>query len=218
MTTAQAPSAASTATAAASVSYPPVAPGATATAAPELESLTRRTAGLRDEVSLVAQDTEALHLEVLDLSLGDRAARINAQRTLAGMLDELAHAGLSWAEIAAVAEVTPAAVRKWRRGGDSAGPKRMAVAHLLALVEMLVQLAVAEPVAYLISPVLPEATVTVLDVFRGGRHDLVLDLATQRKTASAVLDEFRPAWRSNSARRFIVEQGEHGERALVPVP
>lgn len=217
MTTAQAPSAASMATAAGSVRYPDVALDATAKAAPELESLTRRTAGLRDEVSLVAQDTEALHLEVLSLSLGDRAARLNLGRPLAAMLDELADAGLSWAEIAAVAEVTPAAVRKWRRGGDAAGAKRMAVAQLLALMEMLGQLAVAEPAAYLISPVLPETTVTALEVFRGGRHDLVLDLATQRKTASAVLDEFRPSWRTSSARRFVVAEGADGERALVPV-
>lgn len=215
MTTTQGPSAAM-ATAAGSVSYPDVALDATAKAAPELDKLTRRTAGLRDEVSLVAQDTEALHLKAVSLSLGDLAARLNLGRPLAAMLDELAEAGLSWAEIAAVAEVTPAAVRKWRRGGDAAGAKRMAVAQLLALIQMLDQHAVAEPAAYLISPLLPETTITVLDVFRGSRHDLVLDLAAQRKTASAVLDEFRPSWRTSSARRFVVAEDADGERALVP--
>jgi len=217
VTTAQAPASVSSVTAANSVSYPGVAPDATAKAAPELESLTRRTAGLRDEVSLVAQDTESLHRDVLGLSLGDRAARLSAGRTLSAMLEELADAGLSWAEIASVAEVSPAAVRKWRRGGDAGGAKRMAVAQLLALLEMLGELAVAEPAAYLISPVLPETTITVLDVFRRNRHDLVLELATQRKTASAVLDEFEPAWRSSADRRFVVAESEDGERALVPV-
>lgn len=215
MTTAQAPTAASAATAAGSVSYPGVALDATAKATPELDRLTRRTAGLRDEVSLAAQDTEALHLEVVNMSLGDRAARMTLGRSLASMLEELADAGMSWAEIAAVAEVTPAAVRKWRRGGDAAGTKRMAVAQLLALLEMLGELLVAEPAAYLISPVVPETTVTVLDVFRAGRHDLVLDLACQRKPATAVLDEFEPAWRTKAARRFAVQAGEDGERALV---
>jgi len=54
-------------------------------------------------------------------------------------------------------------------------------------------------------------------VFRRNRHDLVLELATQRKTASAVLDEFEPAWRSSADRRFVVAESEDGERALVPV-
>lgn len=203
-------------TAAGSVSYPDVALDATAT--PELERLTRRTAGLRDEGSLVAQDTAALHLQVINISLGDRAARSNRDRALASMLEEIGDAGLSWAEIAAVADVTPAAVRKWRRGGDAAGPKRLAVAQLLALLEMLGEALVAEPAAYLISPVVPGTTVTVLDMFRRGRHDLVLDLACQRKSATAVLDEFEPAWRTKTARRFIVQAGEDGERALVPFP
>jgi hypothetical protein len=216
VTTAQAPTAAHTATAAGSVTYPDVALDATAKAAPDLERLTRRTAGLRDEVSLVAQDTEALHLEVVSMSLGDRAARTNQGRTLVSMLEELADAGMSWAEIAVVAEVTPAAVRKWRRGGDAAGGKRMAVAQLMSLLEMLSEFSVAEPAAYLISPVVPETTVTVLDVFRAGRHDLVLDLACQRKPASTVLDEFQPTWRTKSDRRYVVQTGEDGERALVP--
>lgn len=216
MTTAQATTAASAATAAGSVSYPDVALDATAKSTPELERLTRRTAGLRDVVALVAQDTQALHLEVVDMTLGDQTARINLSRTLVSMLEELADAGMSWAEIAAVAEVTPAAVRKWRRGGDAAATKRMAVAQLLALLEMLGEVSVAEPTAYLISPVVPETTMTVLDMFRAGRHDLVLDLACQRKSASAVLDEFEPAWRTKAGRRFIVQASEDGERTLVP--
>ncbi len=216
MTTAQTTTPASAVTAASSVNYPVAPSDATAKATPELERLTRRTAGLRDVVSLAAQDTEALHLKVVGISLSDRAACINRDRTLASMLEELADAGMSWAEIASVADVTPAAVRKWRRGGDAAGTKRMAVAQLLALLEMLREVSVAEPAAYLISPVVPEATVTVLDVFRASRHDLVLDLACQRRSPSAVLDEFEPEWRTRAARRFIVQAGEDGERVLVP--
>ena len=199
-----------------SVNYVGQPPG-TASTAPQLESLTRRAAGLRDVASLAVQDTEALHIEATALNLGDRAARISLNRTLAAMLDELADAGMSWAEIAGVAAVTPAAVRKWRRGGDAAGAKRMAVAELLALLEMLAEFLVPEPVAYLISPVLPETTLTVMDLLRAGRQDLVLELASQRKPATAVLDEFQPDWRTGTARRFIVRADDDGERALVPL-
>jgi transcriptional regulator with XRE-family HTH domain len=201
-------------TASGTVTYPDTT-DATAKTAPELDSLNRRTSGLRDEVSLVAQDVEDVHHKVAGLALGDRAARLNASLTLPAMLDDIADRGLSWAEIADTAGVTPAAVRKWRRGENATGPKRLAVAELLALMDTLSDLAVAEPAAFLISPVHPEAVVTFLEVYRAGRADLVLDLACQRKSATEVLDAYDGSWRDTLERRFVVELDDDGMGVLV---
>ncbi|MGI8845544.1 MAG: hypothetical protein ACR2HC_05115 [Thermoleophilaceae bacterium] len=189
--------------------------GADATAS-TTRALNNQAAGLRDTVSLLNQDVEALHHETTEIDLSDRAAEINRSRTLVAMLEELADHGMSWSDIAKTVAVTPAAVRKWRRGEPAQGPTRMAVAQLLALLGLLEQAAIAEPVAWLISPVTPEALVTMLDLLRAGRPQLILDLAYARKHATQVLDEFDPQWRRTRGRRFQVEVGQDGEPTLAP--
>ncbi len=179
-------------------------------------TLNTRAAGLRDTVSQLSQDVEAIHHETTEFDLQDCAAEIN-RGSLTEMLEELADRGMSWSDIAKAVSVTPAAVRKWRRGEPAQGPTRMAVAQLAALLESLERAAIAEPVAWLISPVTPAALVTALDLLRLNHTKLVLDLAYQRKSATEVLDLAVPAWRMIRDRRLQVEIGPDGEPSLVPI-
>jgi len=179
-------------------------------------ALNNQAAGLRDTVSQLQQDVEAIHHDTSELDLQNRAAEINRDSSLVEMLEDLADRGMSWSDIAKAVSVTPAAIRKWRRGEAAQGRTRMLVAHLLALLECLERAAVAEPVAWLISPLTPSVLVTALDLLRLGYTQDVLDLAYRRTGATVVLDKHVPDWQSTRNRRLQVEVGPDGEMSLVP--
>ncbi|MEU0940517.1 hypothetical protein [Embleya sp. NPDC005971] len=205
------------ATASASIKYPDVLSVPTADTTPELERLRNVSAGLRDDVTLLGQEVETLHRGAQGESLQDRAAQKSHEMTLEQMLTELSDSiGLGWSEISEAVGVSPSAVRKWRRGGEATPDKRMAVAKLLGLLDLLAEACVAEPGAFFISPVVPDATVSVMQLFKLGRDELILDLAYRRKLPTQVLDEYAPDWRSRYAREYEVYEDSDGIRSLRP--
>lgn len=191
----------------------PDAPSQTST-----PSLRIQLSGLRDRAVELGPATTKLHRKVTLDELSNAAAGIARERTLQDLLDELYEEfALSWTEIAAAVHVTASAVRKWRQGGPAQPDKKSALAGLLAMLKLLRQevgIVMAEPAAWLISPVVPDSTITVLDIYRSGQIELVLDLAYQRIQPTECLDAFNPSWRQTSSRRFETYMDEEGVRSL----
>lgn len=193
----------------------PAAPSQTST-----PSLRVQVSDLRDRAVGLGPVTTKLHRKVTLDELSNAAAGIARESTLQDLLDELYEEfALSWSEVAGAVHVTASAVRKWRQGGPAQPDKKSALAGLLAMLRLLRQevgIVMAEPAAWLISPVVPDSTITVMDIYRSGQTELVLDLAYQRMQPTECLDAFDRSWRQTSSRRFETYLDEDGVRSLRP--
>ena len=102
----------------------------------EVGHLRSRTRLLGEDVAETDREVGEVYREALAEQL-DVKARMTAKRSVADMLGELADAGFSWRDIARLAGVSVPAVRRWRLGEAATGANRLAVARIVAFVEML---------------------------------------------------------------------------------
>jgi hypothetical protein len=126
--------------------------------------------------------------------------------------------GLGQLTTARAVDVSPTAIRKWRRG-DSPRPERRAqLAQFAALCDVLTESGVHDPASWLDIPVSAESTVTKLDLFVAGRGDLVLLLASGLSEPQETLDLFVPDWRDRfpTDAEYEVITLDDGSRAVVP--
>jgi hypothetical protein len=126
--------------------------------------------------------------------------------------------GVGQLATARAVEVSPTAIRKWRRG-DSPRPERRAqLAQFAALSEALSESGVHDPASWLEIPVSAESTLTKLDLFVAGRGDHVLLLSAGLSEPQETLDMFAPGWRVRfpiDAEYEVIELND-GSRAVVP--
>ncbi|MDH2414340.1 hypothetical protein [Nocardioides sp. CER19] len=202
-----------TTTGSSQLSYEPQMDSTTAPQVSRWNDLRSRAAGVRDQSRIVGADAEELHREVQDYDLSDRAA-VHVRRGHAALLEELSNFGLGWNEIATAAGVSLSAVRKWRNGGDCSADNRMALARLVALIELATEAMIEDAAGWLLTPVVDGYTIRHLDLIAADRPDLVLDFAFQRKGGRDVLDEFDSEWRDHYRRKFDVVTDGDGVRSL----
>jgi hypothetical protein len=198
-----------------------------ATAVPELLSQTRvlaavveemgfvrsRTRLLGDDVAAAVRDIAATHREVLARQL-DARARDLAKRGVTEMLDELAAAGFAWRDLAAIVGVSVPAMRRWRQGEPPTGPNRLAIARLLALVEMLRDdHQVADVASWMEVPLAEGSPLTPIDLAKAARFEDVVDVAAGHATGDQVLDVWQPDWRRRYSAEFEVFEAPDGEMA-----
>lgn len=148
------------------------------------------------------------------------------QRTLAlrdgqALLADLADYGLAWRDVARLVHVSVPAVQKWRRGEGMSGENRLRLAGVAALMECLDNKMVNEPASWLEMPVMNDVSITAMDMFAGGRRDLVLELAADDPEVGAdraqLLDEFEPGWRTNRVDdAFEVVEADDGILSIRP--
>lgn len=172
--------------------------GVTAQEAPSqtMASITRRFGMLRDRTSLLDSDTGMDHRAAQRVTL-DLLARERVRESIQVLLDDLfAKRGLSWSDIAKSVGVSVQAVRKWRQGGPVTGQNRLSIAQLAALLDLLENVPILDPASWLEVPVLRGYKPRHLDLYIGGRADLLFDLAHLRIEPEQALDEFMAEWRS----------------------
>lgn len=199
-----------------------IAERSTAGEAPQVYRLpdSRRTGGevlnawsaLRDRVGDLSREVTDEYRDARGRLLDERTTVI-AQRETRELLEELSTAwGLSWALIARMVGVSPAAVRKWRRGESITGDHRRATARVIAFLESLAQSLnpLNDAASWLEMPLSDQSHFAAADVYARGHLDLLLDHAAQRIGGHEVLDRFEPRWRDLSERRFTVELAEDG--------
>jgi hypothetical protein len=154
---------------------------------------------------LMVRDSLEYHGDVLDhrrdmnLMELDRRTALRAKAASHEALAQLSDEGFAWRDVARVLRVTVPAVTKWRKGAGTTGQNRLAIARLLALLDMLADRSIVEPASWLEMPLLDGVSLTGLDLLSAGRFDLVLELASAHpgdQTSYAVLDEFQSDWRT----------------------
>ncbi len=181
---------------------------------------------LLNAASRIRDDAQALHVDAtgawLQLRLADLDERTAAAALRAphDLLRDLSRdRGLSWASIARLAGVTPTAIRKWRRGEPITAENRRALARIVALLGTIGDLSspLEEPSTWLEMPISDAATLTPSDLFVAGRADLLVQLATGRVRAHAVLEAFDADWRTRYAadERFDVRPATDGGFSIV---
>ena len=150
----------------------------------------------------------------------DERTEMVGRRTSEEMLRQLSDAGMSWRDVARVVDVTVPAVQKWRKGGDIAGPNRLRLARLVAVLELLGDHLVPESVSWLEMPVRHDVSLSRMDLLAEGRHDLVIELVSDEATSrapEAVLDAFDPAWRDSlTDRAFEAYEAGDGRMSVRP--
>lgn len=181
--------------------------------------LVNQVSALRDGTTFLQHDVERLHDGVRARVLDERTSAA-ALRDPRELLRELSHGhGLSWATIARLAGVTPTAVRKWRRGETISSISRRSLARATTFLQMLDEHSspITEVGTWLEMPLSDQSTLTAVDVYAGGRVELLLDFAARRLSAHAVLDDFEPDWceRHPADGRFAVEVAGDGDVSIV---
>jgi len=180
-----------------------------------MATITREYGKLRDRTSVldadVGTDHRAAQLQTLELLARDRA-----RDDVVSLLDVLsAERGMGWSDIARLVGVSVQAIRKWRRGEAVTGENRLAVARLVALLDMLSsEIPVQDPAGWLEIPVIEGYALRHLDLYRLGRTDLLFDLAHLRIAPEAAMAELTPEWREHYALEHEVYEAEDGHRSV----
>jgi transcriptional regulator with XRE-family HTH domain len=159
--------------------------------------------------------TEALAEIRRDL---DTARSALSRRSPADLVTELTEdRGLGQLVVSKALDVSPTAVRKWRRGESARPEHRQVLARLAALCVTLDELDLHDPSGWLEMAISDDSELTPLDVFAGGRSDLVATLAAGVMEPHEVLDEFDPNWRVIAPLgEYKVIQHSDGSRSAVP--
>jgi hypothetical protein len=184
--------------------------------------LRARTAEVRSHAASLANRADDLHDRVQEFDLDDRAAALaqNDPSVLLSLLgDEL---GMPWSLVAELVGVSPAAVRKWRRGGSLTPESRARLGRLVAFCQILpeVEPRIADVALWLQTPVISgSTTITPVDFFARGSDVALLNRAAKRVTSEQLLDAEIPNWRATTrpdSRHRVVEAPD-GVLAIVPV-
>lgn len=196
----------------------PTVGGTTAEGATAASALIAQQAGvLRSQVDALGADAAIIHHEVRDYDLAQRAA-VKGRRSVSDLLIELAtERGLAWADIARLVGVSVAAIRKWRAGGPSSAEHRLSLAGLAAFLDLLEEYAIADPAQWMEIPLplSPEYSITPIDIYQQGCYGLLLEYASQRRTATEIMDGVNPSWR-DARSDYEVYDAPDGMKALRP--
>jgi transcriptional regulator with XRE-family HTH domain len=178
------------------------------------ETPLQRAAGLRDEKVFEAQGATTEYHNQVGLDL-DRRAIVKARRGVSALLDELAARGFSWRDIARIAGVSVPAVRKWRTGGTHSPERRLDLARMAGLCDLLDEYHVVDPAGWLEMPLAKGVTVAPMDLYLAGRAELVVDAAANRAPeARELLDRFDPDWRQRYVSDFEVFEATDGKLSI----
>ena len=182
----------------------------------ETKALALQMGSLRDRTGLLHGDASALHRQVRQRDLRERAAE-KVRRSVPELLRELAtDRGMAWADIADLVGVSVAAVRKWRTDGGATADNRSRLARLAAFLDALTACGVADPAQWveIALPLGEGYTITPIDVYRHGGAQALLDHACGHGQVEAVLDATMPGWRQERASDFDVYDAPDGQKAL----
>ncbi len=178
-----------------------------------------RASTLRDRADSLKDEVDGTHREVREQRVDELTAMI-ARRDPHEVLLELSREwGLSWSTLARLMNVSPTAIRKWRKGEAISSDNRHSISRVGAFLELLRRNAnpLEDVASWLEMKVSNDATVTHIDFYAGGRMDLVLDLVSARISPQEALESYDPEWRAHYAAddNFEVVRAADGAPAIV---
>jgi hypothetical protein len=126
------------------------------------------------------------------------------------MLDELLNLGFSRTGIAKLVDVSVSQVQRWRAVDAWILAERLRVADLLAACDLLAsRFGCVDPAAWFEVPLAPGCVIDMAEIYCAYHFDLVLDLASGRRSKEQVLDAYDPEWRDVPASMWeVCEDGE----------
>lgn len=174
---------------------------------------------LRTDVDVLGATVLEDHNAMRGTELSERTLE-NALSDVPSLLATLAYdRGLAWATIAELAGVSVSAVRKWRLGGAAGADKRLALARIAALLDLLEERAmVGDPATWLEMnlPVdEPGFNIRPLDLYLEGQDVALLEIAERRRPVAAVLDEVMRGWRRSQSAYEVFDDVD-GSRSVRP--
>lgn len=172
---------------------------------------------LRTGVDMLGADVQENHNEIRDRELRERTFE-KAKKDIPTLLSELANdRGMSWSNIAELAQVSVSAVRKWRNGGAATPDKRTALARLAAMLDLLEEKGtIGDPAVWMELDLPfeePGHYVRPLDLYLAGHDVALLDIAERRRSVAQVLDDVTPDWRRQRS-NFEVYVDTDGQRSI----
>jgi len=180
-------------------------------------SYTLRRAAELDDMARMLQTATREQLQESQRQNIEKRAAAKARRSVSNLLQELTvERGMSWIDTARLVGVSVSAVRKWRKGGDATADSRLSLARLAAMLDLLEELAVADPARWMEIPLPlpPGYTIRPVDLYKS--HNLVgiLNIASNRQDPEEVLDETTPGWRDELRSDFEIVTAPDGLPAL----
>lgn len=194
-----------------------------------IEDLLRETSSIADEAGFVRSQGELIARDATET--GRRAgqiqhraiehklniaARIAAGTSAADLLEALASDGFAWRDVARLVGVSVPAVRRWRQGEPPSANNRLAIARLVAFVDILRKdHFINAPANWMEMPLAPErAPATGIDLVADGRYADLVDLAEGHVSGEEILDRWKPDWREEYRSDFEVFEAADGELAI----
>lgn len=190
---------------------------------PSLTKTKTVTAVLTEEIGYIRRTVRHLHEVTDELHHVRQYADWNDRTNTRGrastreMLDELADLGFAWRDVAKLVGVSVAAIQKWRRGENTTGENRQKVASLLAACDLVCEhYGIQEISSWFEMPLQLGVPVTPVDLWAGGRADLVLDFASGHTDAEQILTNWDPQWRDRYRSDFEVFRATDGQLSIRP--
>jgi len=152
----------------------------------------------RTTVDAAASILRDHHHDAQNYDLDQRVA-VKSRQAVPNLLAELAaERGLAWSFIARLVGVSVAAVRKWRHEGGATPGSREQLARIAGFLDLLSELGVEDPAQWMEMrlPLGVGFNVTATDLYLKGAYAGLLDFASSRSSAEALMDEVDAAWRS----------------------
>jgi hypothetical protein len=191
-------------------------------AATNLNSVLDRRRQLAEEDAALAKlEARAIETSVRkEMGAIDKDANVRAREATRALLGQLADHGFSWTSVAALANVSIPALRKWRLGGRTTGENQMRLARVVSLVHWLAESkSIGDVVGFLELPLSTGVPITRLDVLIAGGPELIVESLTGEETpAETILDRFQPDWRERYATDFEVVESSDGQRSIRAKP
>jgi hypothetical protein len=133
-----------------------------------------------------------------------------------GVLQSLLDQGCSWRMLSECTGIAEPVLRTMARAGTN---NPLATAKLAALTSSLYLLrrqhGVDDPVAWLESPIQPDAPITRMTVLAAEQFDLLFGLATGAIHPEKALDRFEPGWRDRYFSVFKTVPDSDGHLSIV---
>jgi transcriptional regulator with XRE-family HTH domain len=172
---------------------------------------------LRTGVDMLHDDVRSLHGQTRALDLDDRAHKKATTSDVPALLEELAFSrGMSWADIAAAAQVSVSAIRKWRNGGAATAENRQRLARIASFLDILEDRGVADPAQWMemALPLGPGYYIRPIDVFVEGHAEALIEMVEQRSEVATIIDAAVPGWRDqkSDAEVFVDTDGQRSLR------
>ena len=171
---------------------------------------------LGDDLAEASRRVGDIHRQAFRQQIDAKARQLSGQETR-DMLVSLADRGFAWRDIARLVGVSVPALRRWRQGESPTGDHRLAIARLVALVELLQSVhLITEVASWMEMPLSQNAPVTGIDLAATGRYEDLLDLAANHASPEEVLERWQPDWRERYRSDFEIFDAPDGQPGIRP--